>query len=124
MRTLRQMLAYANICAAFDLVRLNRASGCRKPKGVRKKAELLHTGIAFGGVKAGDGAMLLLKDQFFRAYIVLPKFLYLAKFMTSAEICRRGCGGGSLLPRPPACQDFFDKRYNLEVSDCPARAPT
>lgn len=63
MRTLRQMLAYANICAAFDLVRLNRASGCRKPKGVRKKAELLHTGIAFG-VKVGNRAMLSMKNQF------------------------------------------------------------
>lgn len=106
MRTLRQMLAYANICAAFDLVCLNRASGCRKPKGARKKAELLHTGFALGGVKAGDGAMLLLKDQFFRAYIVLSKFLYLAIFMTSAEICRRGCGGGRLLPRPQLVRTF------------------
>lgn len=63
MRTLRQMLAYASVCAAFDLVRLNRASGCRKPKGARKKAELLHTGIAFG-VKVGDRAILSMKDKF------------------------------------------------------------
>ena len=117
------MLAYANICAAFDLVRLNHASGCRKPKGARKKAELLHTGIALGGVKAGDGAMLLLKDQFFRAYIVLSKFLYLATFMTSAEICRRGCGGGACF-HVHSLSGLFDKRYNPEASDCPACAPT